>query len=103
MAKVSVLAFSCPTCGARIGKPCTGPGQKPHGRRLAKLPKTKASGALQYACPTCKARIGERCRGSGGESVKPHPARREKFRAGGKKSGSVRAIPSAIETDRRKH
>ena len=62
---------------------------------------------LSFSCPTCGARVGERCKGG------THKARSRKLRwatrgwapakKGKKKAQSVRAIPTAFETNRRRH
>jgi hypothetical protein len=72
-------------------------------RKAVKSDKPQAAGALTFSCPTCGAGVGQYCKTPDGHVH----ARRLTKAAGAKgqptRKGSVWAIPSAIETNRRRH
>jgi len=62
--------------------------------------------ALSFSCPTCHARVGEYCAiGCSGKRVASvHASRQRLVPVRVDRSGrSVHAVPSAVETNRRKH
>ena len=66
--------------------------------------KPNAVDTYSFACPTCGARMGEWCKGRDKDNA--HAARLAKsvkFKKRKKGPQSAHAIPSAFETNRRKH
>ena len=59
--------------------------------------------ALEFSCPTCGARVGYLCKDRSGRPCEPHGRRLAKMPNPRPGKGSVHAIPSAIETNRRRH
>ena len=75
---------------------------------MSKRPKGHERAYLLVKCPTCKAKVGKPCKPGGlhPERAKKAIALREESRRKHTvqgKSKSVRAIPSAVESNRRRH
>src|SRR4051794_13158899 len=80
--------------------PAAPPKRKP---KPVKVDKTQAERALAFNCPTCGARVGQYCKTPDRHVHARRLAKATVGRAQPNQKGSVRAIPSAIETNPRRH
>jgi hypothetical protein len=70
------------------------------------MSRARYTDALSFSCPTCPARIGEYCATGCGDkrADKVHPKRQALVPVRvARGAGSVRAVPTAFESKRRRH